>query len=105
NSWAGCGSRRVPALAAGQTGTIIDDAAERALLDGNPRIPNVVTAVDLSTPERSPKRGFRPSRPRHSLARMTLRNPADRRTLLWAFVLFPGVALGQYAFPALAGWT
>jgi fatty acid desaturase len=36
---------------------------------------------------------------------MKLRNPADRRTLLWAFVFFPGVALAQYALPALAGWT
>jgi len=36
---------------------------------------------------------------------MKLRNPADRRTLLWAFVFFPGVALAQYAVPALAGWT
>jgi beta-carotene hydroxylase len=35
---------------------------------------------------------------------MKLRYAADRRTLVYAFVLFPGVALAQYAFPALAGW-
>src|SRR6476659_1831577 len=36
---------------------------------------------------------------------MKLRSPADRRTMLWAFVFFPGVALVQFAFPALAGWA
>jgi len=35
---------------------------------------------------------------------MTLRFPADRRTLLWAFALLPGVALAQYAWPSLVGW-
>jgi beta-carotene hydroxylase len=35
---------------------------------------------------------------------MKLRHSADRRTLLWSFVLFPGVALAQYLVPALAGW-
>jgi fatty acid desaturase len=35
---------------------------------------------------------------------MKLRYAADRRTLLWAFVLFPAVAIAQYAVPALAGW-
>jgi beta-carotene hydroxylase len=35
---------------------------------------------------------------------MMLRNAADRRTLFWAFVLFPGVVAAQYAVPALAGW-
>jgi beta-carotene hydroxylase len=35
---------------------------------------------------------------------MKLRFLADRRTLLWAFGLFPGVALAPYAAPHLAGW-
>jgi beta-carotene hydroxylase len=33
-----------------------------------------------------------------------LRYPQDRRTLVWAFVLIPGVPALQYAFPALLGW-
>lgn len=33
-----------------------------------------------------------------------LRNPLDKRTLFWAFVLFPAVPLLQYAYPALLGW-
>ncbi|HMJ15481.1 MAG TPA: fatty acid desaturase [Polyangiaceae bacterium] len=33
-----------------------------------------------------------------------LRHRADWRTLLWAFVLMPGVGMLQYAVPALAGW-
>jgi beta-carotene hydroxylase len=33
-----------------------------------------------------------------------LRHPQDRKTLLWAFVLIPGVPALQYAFPALLGW-
>ena len=33
-----------------------------------------------------------------------LRHRADVRTLLWALVLMPGVALLPYAFPSLAGW-
>jgi beta-carotene hydroxylase len=35
---------------------------------------------------------------------MILRNPADRRTLIWAFVFFPGIAALQYIFPQLAWW-
>lgn len=35
---------------------------------------------------------------------MGLRFAADYRTLLWAFVLFPGVALSQYVYPGLVGW-
>ncbi len=35
---------------------------------------------------------------------MKLRNTADVRTLLWAFVLFPGVAALVYANPAHAWW-
>jgi beta-carotene hydroxylase len=35
---------------------------------------------------------------------MKLRYAADWRTLVWAFVFFPGVALAQYAVPSLAGW-
>ena len=35
---------------------------------------------------------------------MKLRFAADWRTLLWAFLLFPGVALAHYAWPALMGW-
>src|SRR5262245_11185869 len=33
-----------------------------------------------------------------------LRNRADVRTLIWAFVLFPSVAFAQYVWPSLAGW-
>jgi fatty acid desaturase len=33
-----------------------------------------------------------------------LRYRADYRTLLWAFLLFPGVAFVQYARPGLVGW-
>ena len=35
---------------------------------------------------------------------MKLRFAADRRTLLWALVLFPVVALAHYAWPGLVGW-
>jgi beta-carotene hydroxylase len=35
---------------------------------------------------------------------MQLRYAADYRTLLWAFVFFPGVAIAQYADPSLVGW-
>jgi beta-carotene hydroxylase len=35
---------------------------------------------------------------------MQLRYSADYRTMFWAFVLFPGVALLQYARPELTGW-
>ena len=35
---------------------------------------------------------------------MKPRFAADYRTLLWALVFFPGVALSQYAFPQLVGW-
>jgi beta-carotene hydroxylase len=35
---------------------------------------------------------------------ITLRFSADWRTLLWAFVLFPGVAAAHYLFPELHGW-
>jgi fatty acid desaturase len=35
---------------------------------------------------------------------MKLRYSADWRTLLWAFVLFPGVALAHYWEPRLVGW-
>jgi beta-carotene hydroxylase len=35
---------------------------------------------------------------------MKLRFAADRRTMFWAFVLFPGAVAVQYALPALAGW-
>lgn len=35
---------------------------------------------------------------------MLLRQAADYRTMLWAFVFFPAVALAQYANPALVGW-
>ena len=35
---------------------------------------------------------------------MMLRNRSDYRTLVWAFVFFPGSVIAQYAFPALAGW-
>ena len=35
---------------------------------------------------------------------MKLRFVADRRTILWAFVLFPGVALAPYVAPRTAGW-
>lgn len=33
-----------------------------------------------------------------------LRHPADRRTLVWAFALLPGVGALQYAWPSLALW-
>jgi fatty acid desaturase len=35
---------------------------------------------------------------------MRLRHRADVRTLIWAFVLMPGVAATQFAVPALVGW-
>jgi beta-carotene hydroxylase len=35
---------------------------------------------------------------------MKLRHAADSRTMLWAFLFFPGAALAQYLWPALAGW-
>lgn len=35
---------------------------------------------------------------------MLPRYAADYRTLLWTFVLFPGVALAHYARPGLVGW-
>lgn len=35
---------------------------------------------------------------------MGLREKADYRTLFYSFVLFPGVPLLQYAYPALVGW-
>jgi beta-carotene hydroxylase len=35
---------------------------------------------------------------------MRLRHPADVRTMIWAFVLLPAVAVGQYAGPSLAAW-
>jgi fatty acid desaturase len=35
---------------------------------------------------------------------MKLRNTADRRTMLWAFVLFPSVALAVYLAPSRAPW-
>jgi fatty acid desaturase len=35
---------------------------------------------------------------------MRPRFAADYRTLLWAFVLFPGVAFSQYVYPGLVGW-
>lgn len=35
---------------------------------------------------------------------MRPRYAADYRTLLWAFVLFPGVALAHYVNPSLVGW-
>ncbi len=36
---------------------------------------------------------------------MKLRFPADRRTALWAFVLFPAVALTPFVLPRAAVWT
>jgi fatty acid desaturase len=36
---------------------------------------------------------------------MLPRFAADYRTLLWAFVLFPGVALAHYVEPRLVGWS
>jgi hypothetical protein len=35
---------------------------------------------------------------------MKLRFVADRRALIWAFVLFPGVVLTPYVTPRAAGW-
>jgi len=35
---------------------------------------------------------------------MRLRHLADVRTLLWAFVLMPGLVLAHYLRPSLAGW-
>lgn len=41
---------------------------------------------------------------RAATRRGVLRHPADRRTLLWAFVFMPGVGVAQFAEPRLAGW-
>ena len=35
---------------------------------------------------------------------MKLRFAADYRTLVWAFIFFPGAALVQYVWPQLVGW-
>jgi fatty acid desaturase len=35
---------------------------------------------------------------------MRLRNAADVRTLIWTFLLMPGVVVAQYTAPALAPW-
>jgi beta-carotene hydroxylase len=35
---------------------------------------------------------------------MLLRNPADRRTMVWAFGLFPAAAAAHYEWPWLSGW-
>jgi beta-carotene hydroxylase len=42
--------------------------------------------------------------PRRGLASSLLRHPQDRKTLVWAFALIPGLPALQYAFPALLGW-
>jgi fatty acid desaturase len=35
---------------------------------------------------------------------MRPRFASDYRTLLWVFVLFPGVAFAHYIWPSLVGW-
>jgi beta-carotene hydroxylase len=56
----------------------------------------------VRTPDPAFKAGFRG--PWGMMPAMKLRHSADVRTLVWAFGLFPAVALVQYVRPELAGW-